>query len=226
MNYRAAFLGAAMFALSACAQAEIFTFNFTGTVTYSDGTLAGVAEGTPINGQFSYDVHTWADKDPHYPEYAYYGFGRESYLRLQLGSNTLLAGASNEAPSNLSASVYNNTRSNAEDMFIISAYDARLNGATSTDSNLGFQLASQYGSTGALSSTALPRNFNLAAFDAGETLNYGWFMQYSRPDQLVMYYRIDSITNAIPEPQTWGMLVMGLGIVVFLARRKKAVKHA
>ncbi len=53
-----AFFIAVISLFSAAASTEIVTFKFSGSVTYTDGTLATATKGSPITGIFSYDTRS------------------------------------------------------------------------------------------------------------------------------------------------------------------------
>ena len=63
--------------------------------------------------------------------------------------------------------------------------------------------------------------FSFTATSASQLLS---FLAVGTPDGLPPFSLLDgvSMTSAVPEPETWGMLGLGLGLVGFAARRRKA----
>lgn len=63
--------------------------------------------------------------------------------------------------------------------------------------------------------------FTFTATSASEVLS---FLAVGTPSGVPPFSLLDgvSLISAVPEPQTWGMLALGLGLVSFTARRRKA----
>lgn len=212
MNFRPMLLGAAMFALATCAHAEILHFNFSATITYTDGSLAGVTQGDRFTGHFAYDALTPGDE--YYPGFVNYFFGAGSAFNAQIGNHSI------NSHGTLIAGVTDNFGGNVEDVFNLDASQVSINGKELAGGYWGFQLASGAGSTNVFTSTALPRSFDLAAFDAGPTLNYG-AINGDGGRTTVLQYQIDTIANAVPEPETYALLLGGIALLVARQRQRK-----
>lgn len=84
----------------------------------------------------------------------------------------------------------------------IDFYSASLNGVTLDISNLGKKSEIEF--------FDLPVNGTLTLVLTGETFGTG-----------ASYSGTMDVTTAVPEPTTYGMLMGGLGVMAFLARRRK-----
>lgn len=212
MNFRPMLLGTAMLTLATCAHAEILHFNFSATITYADGSLTGVTQGDHFTGHFAYDALTQGYE--YYPGFANYFFEAGSAFSAQIGNHSI------NSHGTLIAGVTDNFGGNVEDVFNLDAAQVSINGKELAGGYWGFQLASGVGSTNVFTSTALPRSFDLAAFDAGPTLNYG-SLHANGGHTTVLQYQIDTITNAVPEPETYALLLGGIALLIVRQRQRK-----
>lgn len=197
----------AMFLLaSGVASAAIVNFQFTGTVTYGS-TLAAI--GSQIGGAFSYDTSTLPSSST--GSYASYGFSAPFGFSASVAGHTVVT-------NNLSVTIWNNFGGNVEDMVNISGGPVLVDGSSYPNGSFGFQLASKPGNTGVLTSTALPSFFDVAAFDAGSTLNYGWLQSDGAPGGQLLQFSVDSVTP-VPLPPALMLLVSGMLAMGGLLRR-------
>ncbi|MCP2007283.1 PEP-CTERM sorting domain-containing protein [Duganella violaceipulchra] len=162
--------------------------------------------------------------------------------------NLQLWGAGNGSANGLSASPAGGNFIAADGAFQIAPVSQTVNGLVAGQQyNLSFYWAGaqQYGFSGATTeqwkvslggqtiSTAVKNNanhgftgwqketFTFTATGASEVLS---FLAVGTPAGVPPFSLLDgvSMTSAVPEPQTWGMLGLGLGLVGFAARRRKA----
>jgi hypothetical protein len=64
---------------------------------------------------------------------------------------------------------------------------------------------------------------DLAAFDAmGWNLNQNILANPTYNKTTAQIYAMDGLAQAVPEPETYAMLLAGLGLTGFAARRRKA----
>lgn len=197
---------------SGVANAAVSNFQFTGTVTYG-GDLA--ATGNQITGAFSYDTDALS---------SYTIGGHSSYsLPAPFGLSASVNGHSLVA-NNLHVDVWDNFGGNVEDMVdIYGGYPASVDGNLYPNGSFGFRLASKPGATNVLTGTALPSFFDVAAFNAGPTLNYGWLQRDGAPGGTLLQFSVDSIVLAapVPEANTYAMFLAGLSLLGFTAYRRK-----
>lgn len=188
------------------ANAAIVNFQFSGTITYG-GTLA--ATGSPLTGAFSYDTNTV----PSFSSggYASYGFPAPFALSASVSGHTV-------GTSNLSVSIWDNFGGNVEDMVNVSSGPVSVDGVSYPNGSFGFQLASKPGKTSVLTGTALPSHFDVTAFDAGSTLNYGWLQGDGAPGGQLLQFSVESITP-VPLPSAMILLASGMLAIGMTLRR-------
>jgi len=187
-------------------------FNYVGTVTYTDGTLSGVSIGNVVSGTFSYDPSTAPNLT--------LGSTLAEY-QLPGGQINASVGGHAASASTLSAQIQNDFNGNVEDTVALSGGSpAIIDGVQGTNASLYISLASKYGNTGVLSSTALPTSFDVAAFDAWA---YGTLQRDGTASGTILEFNVTSIT-AVPEPGTGSMLMLGLGGLGCAVRRRQSDK--
>jgi hypothetical protein len=199
----------ALFSLgSGVSSAAVVNFQFTGAVTYG-GSLAAV--GSQITGMFSYDAATLSSSS--YGGFSGYTFPAPFGISANVGGHAVAA-------NNLGISIWNNFGGNVEDMVDVAGGPVTVDGNSYADGSFGFRLASKPGSTNVLNSTALPSFFDVAAFDAGSTLNYGWLQSDGGPNGQLLQFSVNSIVSSVPVPATLWLLGSGLLGLIGVARRK------
>ena len=181
---------------SGVASAAVVDFQFAGTVTYG-GSLAAI--GSQITGTFSYDTDTLPSSTA--AGYASYAFTAPFGFSASVDGHTVVT-------NNMNVSIWDNFGGNAEDMVFISGYPATVDGTYYPNGTFGFRLASAPGNTNILTSTALPTSFNVAAFNAGPTLNYGWLQSDGAPGGTLLQFSIDSVV--VPLPPAFIMMASGM----------------
>jgi hypothetical protein len=192
--------------------AEIINFQLMGTITYG-GTLATI--GSPITGSFAYDTDALLVVSM--GEYAAYEFNAPFGFSGNASGHTI-------ATNRLSVSIWNNFGGNVEDMIEVSgSYPVTVDGISYPNGSFGFRLASRPGNTTVLNNTALPYFFDVSAFDAGPTLNYGWLQRDGAPGGQLLQFSINSITP-VPVPPAFMLMLSGLMVVAgaFLRSSKPA----
>lgn len=195
------------------AQASPSEFSFAATVTYTDGSLSGVSVGRQFSGSFIYDPV----KPPSYANstMAYYQFGAPSKIVANVAGHQL-------ASTSLDVSVVNNFGGNVEDGIHISGgYPLSVDGRPLPNGSFGFVLYSKPGNTGVLTSTDLPLSYDVGAFDAHSSLNYGWLQRDGGQTGRILQFSISSIAASVPEPGTYAMMLAGLGLIGGIAQRRK-----
>jgi hypothetical protein len=100
-------------------------------------------------------------------------------------------------------------------------------GSTWTNASFnGFALRDTYGVAAAFTSVSIDPSTNYAGFDASrlsfdaDTVSVN--LQGLQVDGLIVI-NINGATGAVPEPQSWAMLIAGFGLVGAAARRRRAV---
>lgn len=180
--------------------AEIINFQLTGTITYG-GTLATI--GSPITTSFSYNTDALPVVST--GELAVYQFNTPFEFSGNASGHTIVT-------NRLSVSIWNNMSGNAEDMIeIFGGYPVFVDGISYPNGSVGFRLASRTGSTTILSDTTLPHFFDVNAFDAGPTLNYGWLQRDGAPGGQLLQFSINSITP-VPLPSAFILMLSGISI--------------
>ncbi|MFH1658354.1 MAG: PEP-CTERM sorting domain-containing protein [Pseudomonadota bacterium] len=197
---------------SGVAQASPSKFSFAATVTYTDGSLSGVSVGRQFSGSFIYDPMT----TPSYANstMAYYQFGAPSKIVANVAGHQV-------ASTSLGIRVVNNFGGNVEDGIDISGgYPLSVDGTPLPNGSFGFVLHSKPGNTGVLTSTDLPLIYDVGAFDAHSSLNYGWLQRDGGQTGTILQFSVSSIAASVPEPGTYAMMLAGLGLFGGIFRRR------
>jgi hypothetical protein len=189
--------------MSGVANAASVTFDFSGEVTYG-GSLSTI--GSPVTGSFSYDTN--AAPSISFGNFANYSFSAPFGISAAVNGHTVEA-------SLLSVTVVNNFGGNVEDTFEVDASQLFVDGVSYPNGSFGFVLASEPGHTGVFSSTALPSSLNVAAFDAGPSLNYGFLQRDGGPTGTLLQFSVNSITSnsPVPEPSSFALTALGLLLI-------------
>ncbi|MGH6649173.1 cellulose binding domain-containing protein [Aquabacterium sp.] len=193
MNHRNTVFGLALvgsIALGAAAHAATLRFVYKGTVIYTDHSLSGVEVGTVFTGTFSYDTATVAD----------YDFGSSAnYTNLAPHQFTATVAGHQISSNGVSTYVVDNFGGNVEDGVTISGgYPMSVDGGVFENGSLGLTVYSGPGQTGVLTSTAQPLNLDVKAFNAGNTLNYGWVQRDGGQTGGIIGFTIDNIARVCP----------------------------
>jgi hypothetical protein len=177
---------AAVAFVSSAASAEVITFQFTGTVTYSPYMAV---PGTRITGTFAYDTDTEPVINRHRQgqtsAYGYYEIPAPFQISAQVGGHTIVS-------TNLLVEVWNNQRSNVEDTVDVSGNMPVVDGTTYANGFFGFRLASAPGHTNVLLNTRLPRSFDVQEFDS-QHINYAVLQSDGTQAGQLLHFTLDSI---------------------------------
>ena len=188
LKFFARLAAVALVFLCGAASAEVITFRFTGSVTYSTY-MAPL--GSPISGTFSYETsHNERRKDllPGYNKtYAAYEFTDPFRMTATVNGHSV-------ATSDLGVAVFNNN--GGYDMVDVSGGPAIVDGTTYAGGGLGFRLMTTYGKTGVLHNTRLPRSYDASQFDSG--LSYGYLQTDGGQNGRLLYFTIDAIDVVAP----------------------------
>jgi hypothetical protein len=179
----------------------VINFQFTGTVI--DGGLLA-STGNQISGIFSYDTDTFPSTSV--GNYANYQFSAPYGISATVAGHTITT-------NNLSVSITDNFGGNIEDMVDMAGNSVSVDGNNYANGSFGFRLSSAPGNTNVLNDTTLPSSFDVAAFNAGPTQNYGWLQSDGGPTGQLLQFSVDSIAP-VPLPPSLlltlsGMLAMG-----------------
>jgi hypothetical protein len=209
MQFIKSLLAVGVLAAAGNAHASMSEFKFVGTVTY--GQLAPV--GTKFVGYFSYDASTLPWYGSAAGSSAIYSAPAPARFEATVNGHVLSA-------QGLSVQVFDNLGGNTEDMIdITSKSGPSVDGQVLANGSFGIRLSSAPGYTQALSSAALPVQFDIAAFNAGPGLTYGWLNSDGGQQGQKLSFSIDSIT-AVPVPAAAWLFGSGLFGLAAAARRR------
>ena len=207
--------GCSLFVLAFAAHA--YEFDFVGRVTYTDGSLSSVAEGTLLQGHFQAEG----------PSSDYEGFGWTDLASYSFASGQVSVSINGHVVSASSPSIriYDDAGSNVEDGFSMSSgYPLVVDGVTYQSGAFGFNLTTQPGNSGAIHGLALPAQINVADFDGHSSLTYGYMQRDGAPGGVILQFEVLSVAvSAVPEPSTAGLLLAGLLGVAGVCRRHSRV---
>lgn len=175
--------------LSSLAAAETVTFAFEGTVTY--GSPIAVPPGTKVTGQFAYDTHSPASQT--YQGFASYSLPSPARITAKIAGHTVGSEA-------LSVDVWNQYGGNVEDQVSITGTTVVMDGTTFPAGAFGFVLASAPGQNKAMHTTRLPHSYDLAKFNAGAGLTYGFLQTDGGPSGTLLQFSIQSIMKVKSTP--------------------------
>lgn len=217
------------------AQSEVITYAFSGMIgsmfehdhatnvntTVGSSSFAGalVSLGDSVHGTFSYN--TDAPQSPYYQPtppatgtyLVYLPDSAVSHISFQVGSGSVRF-QSGQTP----IAIVGNDNSNGLgwDIFYLSASKA-YDPVMFQDANIAL-----YDKTGAaFSNGGMPTSLNLNMFHY-KTLSAGWLRQ-ADGDQMhfdVTLATLSPLVSSIPEPQTFALIILGLGMISFVTRRR------
>lgn len=203
------FIFAAGFCSSANATSNIVNFNFTGAVIYSDPSLIAPVDSL-VSGSFSYDLNapvtTFYNSPP--SAYGYFYYSAPEALKVSFSNNTITSDL-------LTYTLFDNFGGNVEDQFILDAGLVKLDGIDS--GGLSLSLSSSYGieNTNALIGILPPQTLELSLFNV-LPYNAGSFVVNNN---IMLQFSILSLAP-VPESDTYALLLAGLVVIRFKARRK------
>lgn len=202
-------VSASVFSGSAYSNPNIVTFSFTGSVIYSEPSLNAPIDSF-VSGSFSYDLNapvtTFFSSPP--SSYSNYYYSAPEALKVNFSSHTVTSDL-------LSYTLFDNFGGNVEDQFVLEAGAVKLDGIDS--GRFGLVLSSSYGieNTNALIGSSPPQALDLSLFNIFP-YNFGYFIINNTYE---LQFSILSITP-VPEPESYALLLAGLGMMGFMARRK------
>jgi hypothetical protein len=197
---RKLFAGFAMSVLTFAAHA--YEFDFSGRVTYTDGSLSGVTIGTLLQGRF-FSEGSPAESGRSTGAVSYSFVSGQSSARV--GGHTFTA----KSPS---IRIYDDLGGNVEDGFSMSSgYPLIVDGTTYSDGAFGFNLTTVPGNKGVIQGLGLPSQINVSDFDGHSSLTYGYIRRDGSQSGAILGFEVLSVhVPAIPEPHTVWLLIVGL----------------
>lgn len=206
-------VSSAMVFSCASAYAEVVFFNFTGTVQSSNGSVNGlgdIAPGSLIQGSFSYDVNAAPVRIG--PDYLGYSASSPSHIAVRYGSHQARANA-------LDITGLTNPEFSSLyrlDMGTPTASVVQIDHQAAPDIYIALSLVTEWGSNDV--ALNLPRSFARFDFERTDFSSAGLIANGSNSSYLA--FSVDSITTAVPEPETYAMLGLGLLALLMQGRRK------
>ncbi len=194
--------GFALTALTLTAQA--YEFDFTGRVTYTDGSLSGVSSGTLLQGRFFAE-----GPSNDYGSFTWDNMASYSFVSGQISANISGHTISAKSPS---IRIYDNLGGNVEDGFSMSSgYPLTVDGTTYLNGAFGFNLTTEPGNTGVIQNLGLPSQINVSAFDGHSSLTYGFMQRDGAPGGQILGFEVLSVNvPSVPEPRTAWLLIIGM----------------
>lgn len=195
-------IGFALSALTLAAQA--YEFDFTGRVTYADGSLSGVTIGTLLQGNFSAEGPSNSYSSFSWNDVASYSF-TSGLISANIGGHLIEA----KSPS---IRIYDNLGGNVEDGFSMSSgYPLSVDGTTYLNGAFGFNLTTKPGNTAVIHNLELPAQVDVSTFDGHSSLTYGYMQRDGAPGGTILGFEVLSVSvSAVPEPSTAWFLILGL----------------
>lgn len=183
------------------------TFEFKAIVSYGglfdDNTTVPV--GTVFHGRFSYDTELLPEYGYSPPSGRQFGF----YTALPpFGIEAYIAGHAIVAR-RLGIGLIDNSPGNVGDMVDMTGKDLTIDGSLLTSGSFGFRLASAPGNFDVLDGVGLPLQYDVAAFDAHSSLNYGWLQRDGGQTGRILGFRVTEIST-VDEPSSTALLLGGL----------------
>lgn len=198
------------FSSYANALSNIVSFNFTGAVIYSDPSLNAPVDSL-VSGSFSYDLNAPANIVYSAPPttFSFYNYSSPSALTVNFSGYNI-------ASDDLQYDLYDNQNGNVEDQFTLSAHLAKLDGIDY--GRFALVLASSYGveNRNALIGNQPPQTLDLSLFNNTNDYTYGALI---RDNAYTLLFSIHSLAP-VPETESYLLLLAGLGVIGFTARRK------
>ena len=203
-------------ALQAANNEFVYAFDFTARVTYSDGSLSGVTEGTLIEGNFQ-GVG---------PGSIYAVFGGTNYTdeyRFQSGQVSATFAGHTLTAKNPGIRIYDDMGGNVEDGFSMSSgYTMTVDDTTYSNGAFGFNLTTRPGNTGVIHDLSLPSEVIVSEFDGHSSLTYGYMQRHGGPGGYILGFEVLSVNMvSVPEPTTYALMGLGLLGVAGAVRRKR-----
>ncbi len=193
------------------ANAGVKTYQFTGSEIYHDTSL-GVSSDSFVTGTFSYDVNAHVDYD--LTSYAPGEYGL--FTHVAADAFTFNWNGHSLTSSIVQYSVYANINSNVPDYFVVAAYDPTYDGVLISGGYVALTLGSLTDGE-ALTSASPPTSLNFSLFDQ-PSFNRASF--HNDTGLNLLSFNVLSI-SAVPELETYSMLLMGIGVIGFMTRRRK-----
>jgi hypothetical protein len=206
--------GAILAALSLTAQA--YEFDFTAKVTYSDGSLSGVVNGTEFGGHF-------VGNDP-FDVYPTFPSAKQIEYRFVSGGVTADIGGHSMSAENPSIRIYDNTGGNVEDgVSMSSGYTMTVDGTKYDSGAFGFNLTTTPGTTNVVNGLNLPDVIDVSAFNGHSSLTYGYMQRDGGQKGTIIGFQVLSVIRPpVPEASTFALMSLGLLGVAGIATRRKA----
>jgi len=227
--------GALCLSLLACcasSYAQTYQFSYNGAVTYVDSDLESAGApgiGIPIFGSFQYDLSApklaSGPSSGTYPAPFPFFFSVGVLQYSGIGGHTI---------QNVGVNVGNNSSSPTEDTFGFGAFTGPGE-ATGSGTSVGGYSLTQIGvvlvdASGTIfDSAALPSSLSIDSFDTHFVRLFyfnGDLGAHRHLDADIANFSLAPVTDAIPEPETYAMLLAGLGLLGFAARRRKQKEAA
>jgi hypothetical protein len=213
-------VGACALAAATAAQAAPITFQFTGTLDSSD--VVGYEVGSLVSGEFTYETDTLPTSEPEpvsdgFQLVVYGGLSAPASFKFNIGGDAM-------SFSNVNVVILDNDGLELGSEFLsISGEGATVNGAAGT-SGVSLTLGT-VGTNPDVLSVALPSTLNLSDFQGALAMPSGTFISDSSGTQMATF-TVTSLTAApavaVPEPATALSMLLGLGLMGGVMRRRRA----
>jgi PEP-CTERM motif len=199
-----------MFSGSVKAEQNIITFDFTGSVLYSDSSLNAPIDSL-VSGSFSYDLNAPTQIAVNSPPFthSYYNYTSPSAL-------TLIFSGHNISFDDLQYDLFDNQNGNVEDQFNLSAHSDKINGIDYGTFVLALASSSGVGNRNALTSSQPPQTLDLSLFNNTNDFTYGVLV---KNNTYTLQFSILSLAP-VPEPESYALLLAGLGVIGLMVHQK------